>query len=73
VSKKPNSVRKPSKLKETFALLVFLLVTLGLVGRPLAKGVLFYQNYWGGAVFIPEILFIALLLVVAAVVNLKRK
>jgi len=46
---------------------------LGLVARPLAKGAMFYQSYWGGAVFVPFVLLIAAALVVMLVITWKRK
>jgi hypothetical protein len=64
---------KRSKLKEVSMFLVLLLLTLGMVARPLSHGALFYQNYRGEAVFVPFVLFVAAILVVAAVINLKRK
>jgi hypothetical protein len=50
-----------------------LLVVLGLAARPLARGALFYQSFWGGAVFVPFVLFVAVLVVVIAVVARNQK
>jgi hypothetical protein len=73
MSKKRTSVRKRSKLQEFFIYFVLLLVVLGLIARPLAKGALFYRSYWGGAVFVPFLLLVAAMIVVVAVMNWKRK
>ena len=73
MSKKRTSVRKRSKLQEFFIYFVLLLVVLGLVARPLAKGAMFYQSYWGGAVFVPCLLVVAATIVVVAIMNWKRK
>lgn len=64
---------KRSKLRELLIGLVLLLVMLGLLARPLANGAMFYQSYWGGAVFVPFLLLILAILVVAVVVNWNRK
>ena len=64
---------KRSKLQEFFIYFVLLLVVTGLVARPLAKGALFYESYWGGAVFVPFLLAVAATIVVVAVMNWKRK
>ena len=73
MSKKRTSVRKRSKLQEFFIYFVLLLVVTGLVARPLAKGAMFYQSYWGGAVFVPFLLLVAATIVVVAVMNWKGK
>ena len=73
MSKKHTSVRKRSRLQESFILFVLFLVVIGLVAGPLAKGALFYQSYWGGAVFVPFVLVAAATVVVAVVKNWKRK
>jgi hypothetical protein len=62
-----------SKLREFLIYFVLLLVVLGFSARPLAKGAMFYQSYWGGAVFVPFLLLIVAILVVAVVVNWNRK
>lgn len=73
MSKKHTSVRKRSKLQGFFIYFVLLLVVLGLVARPLARGALFYQSYWGGAVFVPFVLVAAATIFVAVIKNWKRK
>ena len=73
VSKKHTSVRKRSRLQESFIYFVLFLVVIGLVAGPLAKGALFYQSYWGGAVFVPFVLVAAATIIVAVVKNWKRK
>jgi len=50
-----------------------MLVVLGLAARPLARGALFYQSYWGGAVFVPFLLFVGAVILVIAVVDWNRK
>jgi hypothetical protein len=52
---------------------VLFLVVLGLAARPLSRGALFYQSYWGGAVFVPVLLFVAAVILVIAVVDWNRK
>jgi hypothetical protein len=61
------------KTKKLVTYFVLLLLVLGMAGRPLAKGVLFYQSYWGGAVFVPVIFVLAALIVVIAVIDLRKK
>src|SRR5438132_790386 len=73
VSRKRTTSPQRSRLKEFLAYFVLLLVMLGLVARPLAKGAMFYQSYWGGAVFVPFVLLIAAALVVMLVITWKRK
>ena len=73
MSKKRTSVRKRSKLQGFFLYFVLFLVVLGLTARPLAKGAMFYQSYWGGAVFVPFLLLVAATIVVVAVMNWKGK
>jgi O-antigen/teichoic acid export membrane protein len=69
-----KGIRRPkrSKLRRFLIYLVLLLALLGLFARPLAKGALFYQSYWGGAIFIPFLLLIVAIFVVAVVVNSNR-
>jgi hypothetical protein len=62
-----------SKLKEILISFLLVLLVLGLAARPLAKGALFYQNYWGGPVFVPFVVLIAAIIVVGAVIRLMRK
>lgn len=52
---------------------VLFLVVLGLAARPLATGALFYQSYWGGAVFVPFVLLAAALVIVIAITNRNKK
>ena len=73
MSRKRTTSPQRSRLKEFLAYFVLLLVMLGLVARPLAKGAMFYQGYWGGAVFVPFVLLIAAALVVMLVITWKRK
>ena len=73
VSGKRTSAPKRSKLQQFLISLVLLLVVLGFAARPLAKGVLFYRSYWGGAVFVPFVLLIAATVVVLVAVNWKQK
>ena len=73
MSRKRTTSPQRSRLKEFLAYFVLLLVMLGLVARPLAKGAMFYQIYWGGAVFVPFVLLIAAALVVMLVITWKRK
>jgi len=73
VSRKRGTAPQRSRLKEFLGYFVLLLAILGLVARPLAKGAMFYQSYWGGAVFVPFVLLIAAALVVMLVITWKRK
>ena len=59
--------------KRLLSYLVLFFIALGLAARPLSKGALFYQSYWGGAVFIPFILLVATLVLVALVLDWRRK
>jgi polyferredoxin len=74
-----NPVNKNSKsprrwpTKEPLIYFVLLLVVLGMVARPLAKGSLFYQSYWGGAVFVPFVLLVAALIFVIVLTGWNRK
>jgi hypothetical protein len=61
---------KTKKLLTYFALI---LLVLGIAARPLARGALFYQSYWGGAVFIPVFFVFVALIVVIAVIDLRKK
>ena len=70
---KPKSSRIWTKTKRLLSYFVLLFVVLGLVARPLARGALFYQSYWGGQVFVPLVLFVALVILVVAVIDWKRK
>ena len=70
---KPKSSRIWTKTKRLLSYFVLLFVVLGLVARPLARGALFYQSYWGGPVFVPLVLFVALVILVVAVIDWKRK
>ena len=73
VNGKPKSSRIWTKTKRLLSYFVLLFVVLGLVARPLARGALFYQSYWGGPVFVPLVLFVALVILVVAVIDWKRK
>ena len=73
VSRKPKSSRSWPKTKKFLSYFVLLLVVLGLVARPLARGALFYQSYWGGAVFVPVLLFVAAVILTIAVIDWNRK
>lgn len=71
---KRKGIRRPerSKLREFLIYLMLLLAMLGLFARPLDKGALCCQSYWGGAVFIPFLLLIVAIFVAAIVVNWNR-
>ena len=73
MSRKRATPPKRSRLKEFLLYFVLLLVMLGLVARPFAKGAIFYQSYWGGAVFVPFVLLIAAVLAAIVVINWNRK
>jgi hypothetical protein len=73
VTRKSKAPQKLSKAKEALSYVVLLLVLLGLVARPLGKGALFYQNYWGGAVFVPFVLLVGVILVLAVALMRNRK
>ena len=73
VNRKPKSSRIWTKTKRLLSYFVLLFAVLGLVARPLARGALFYQSYWGGPVFVPLVLFVALVILVVAVIDWKRK
>ena len=72
MGRKSKSTERWPLTKRLLSYLVFFVV-LGLAARPLSKGALFYQSYWGGAVFVPFILLVAVLVVVAFVLDWKRK
>jgi hypothetical protein len=44
-----------------------------MAARPLARGAFFYQSYWGGAVFAPVFFVFLALIVVIAVIDLRKK
>ena len=73
VNRKPKSSRSWPKTKKLLTYFVLLLVVLGLAARPIARGALFYQSYWGGAVFVPVVLFVAAVILVIAVMDWNRK
>jgi len=73
VNREPKSSRSWRKTKKLLTYFVLFLVVLGLGARPLARGTLFYQSYWGGAVFVPVLLFVAALILVIAVIDWNRK
>jgi hypothetical protein len=61
------------KTKKVFSYFVLIFLVLGLGARPLARGTLFYQSYWGGAVFVPVFFVFVALIVVIAVIDLRKK
>ena len=61
------------KTKKVLTYFVLILLVLGLAARPLARGAVFYQSYWGGAVFVPVIFVFVALIVVIAVIDLRKK
>lgn len=73
MGRRPASPARRSKGKEFLTYFVVLLVVLGFATRHLAKGRLFYQNFWGGAVFVPFVLLVALVVVIIIVLNWNRK
>jgi len=73
VNRKPKSPRIWPKTKRLLAYFVLLLVVLGLAARPLARGALFYQTYWGGAVFVPFLIVVAVVILVIVVIDWNRK
>jgi hypothetical protein len=56
-----------------FTYFILMLLVLGLGARPLARGALFYQSYWGGAVSVPVFFVFVALIVVIAVIDLRKK
>ena len=73
MNRKPKSPRIWPKTKRLLAYFVLLLVVLGLAARPLARGALFYQTYWGGAVFVPFLIVVAVVILVIVVIDWNRK
>jgi hypothetical protein len=73
VNRKPKSPRIWPKTKRLLAYFVLLLVVLGLAAHPLARGALFYQTYWGGAVFVPFLIVVAVVILVIVVIDWHRK
>ena len=70
----PSLPRKElSKPRKALVYVVLLFVVVGVGGRPLARGQLFYQNYWGGAVFVPTILLVGAIILIAALRNLSGR
>lgn len=61
------------KTKKLLGYFVLILLVIGMAARPLARGALFYQSYWGGAVFVPVFFVFAALIVVIAVIDLRKK
>ncbi len=61
------------RTKKLLTYFVLILFVLGLAARPLVKGALFYQSYWGGAVFVPVFFVFVALIVVIAVIDLRKK
>lgn len=73
MNRTPKSPRSWPKTKKLLSYFVLFLVVLGLAARPLARGALFYQSYWGGAVFVPFLLLVAAAVLVIAVIDWNRK
>ena len=61
------------RTKKLLTYFVLILLVLGMAARPLARGALFYQSYWGGAVFAPVFFLFVALIVVIAVIDLRKK
>ena len=61
------------RTKKLLTYFVLILLVLGMAARPLARGALFYQSYWGGAVFAPVFFVFVALIVVIAVIDLRKK
>ena len=61
------------RTKKLLTYFVLILLVLGMAARPLARGALFYQSYWGGAVFAPVFFLFVALIVVNAVIDLRKK
>ena len=60
------------RTKKLLTYFVLILLVLGMAGRPLVRGA-FYQSYWGGAVFVPVFFVFVTLIVVIAVIDLRKK
>jgi hypothetical protein len=73
MTKNRKSSRRWTRTKQVLKWAILFLVVLGFAARPLARGVLFYQSYWGGAVFTPFVLLMGALIVVIAVREWIRK
>lgn len=73
MSRKPKSSQSWLKTKKLLTYFVLFLVVLGLAARPLRRGALVYQSYWGGAVFVPFLIFIAALILVVAFMDRNGK
>jgi hypothetical protein len=69
----PKPRERFPKTKKLLTYFVLILFVLGLAARPLARGGLFYQSYWGGAVFVPVFFVFVALIVVIAVIDLRKK
>jgi hypothetical protein len=61
------------KMKKVFTYFILILLVLGLGARPLARGALFYQSYWGGAAFVPVLFVFVALIVVIAIIDLRKR
>jgi hypothetical protein len=61
------------RTKKLLTYFVLILLVLGMAARPLARGALFYQSFWGGAVFAPVFFVFVALIVVIAVIALRKK
>ena len=73
MKRKPKSARIWLKTKKLLTYFVLFLLVLGLAARPLARGALFYQSYWGGAVFVPLLIFVGVVILVIPVIDWNRK
>jgi hypothetical protein len=69
----PKPRERWPRTKKLVTYFVLILLVLGMAARPLARGALFYQSYWGGAVFAPVFFVFVLLIVVIAVIDLRKK
>jgi len=72
MAKRPVS-RKMSKPMRVFSWALISLVLLGFVVGPLARGALFYQNYRGEAVFVPFVILVGVVMVIAAIVGSRNR
>ena len=72
MSKKSKSPRKRSRGTRFLSYFVVFLVVVGLCLRPLSKKALFYQGFWGGAVFVPFVLLAAAIVLFIAFINRNR-
>jgi len=59
--------------KRIVAYVILFFVILGFAALPLAKGSLFAETYWGGALFVPVILAVAALCIAIAVRDIRAQ